>query len=214
MSNCRTPLCAVLPSPTGCSLQPKPANTPTPPRPQGQPSPSIVVQQPPAVYGQTVCFPQMYPLTPVSPGVQVRLAADRPLLASPHLTSPHPLTLAVHKRTSPATIAANSSENLRRFARFRTVLVSRSGRSHQLSAAILDYLFSRFTVATCAGTGANHFGLSLMCFWLGLNSGSARAFLTDVRRICFYQRPWEPGSNSTLSRSEFEVLLLQLFFFF
>uniref|UniRef100_A0A671UW77 Ataxin 2 n=1 Tax=Sparus aurata TaxID=8175 RepID=A0A671UW77_SPAAU len=50
--------------------QPKPANTPTPPRPQGQPSPSIVVQQPPAVYGQTVCFPQMYPLTPVSPGVQ------------------------------------------------------------------------------------------------------------------------------------------------
>lgn len=52
--------------------QPKPANTPTPPRPQGQPSPSIVVQQPPTVYGQTVCFPQMYPLTPVSPGVQVR----------------------------------------------------------------------------------------------------------------------------------------------
>lgn len=52
--------------------QPKPANTPTPPRPQGQPSPSIVVQQPQAVYGQTVCFPQMYPLTPVSPGVQVR----------------------------------------------------------------------------------------------------------------------------------------------
>uniref|UniRef100_A0A8C4HT52 Sm domain-containing protein n=1 Tax=Dicentrarchus labrax TaxID=13489 RepID=A0A8C4HT52_DICLA len=52
--------------------QPKPANTPTPPRPQGQPSPSIVVQQPTAVYGQTVCFPQMYPLTPVSPGVQVR----------------------------------------------------------------------------------------------------------------------------------------------
>lgn len=49
--------------------QPKPANTPTPPRPQGQPSPSIVVQQP--VYGQTVCFPQVYPLTPVSPGVQV-----------------------------------------------------------------------------------------------------------------------------------------------
>ncbi|KAM8760576.1 ataxin-2 isoform 9-T9 [Acanthopagrus schlegelii] len=52
------------------NAQPKPANTPTPPRPQGQPSPSIVVQQPPAVYGQTVCFPQMYPLTPVSPGVQ------------------------------------------------------------------------------------------------------------------------------------------------
>uniref|UniRef100_A0A8B9JHV8 Ataxin 2 n=1 Tax=Astyanax mexicanus TaxID=7994 RepID=A0A8B9JHV8_ASTMX len=50
--------------------QPKPATTPTLPRPQGQPSPSIVVQQP-AVYGQHVCFPQMYPLTPVSPGVQV-----------------------------------------------------------------------------------------------------------------------------------------------
>uniref|UniRef100_A0A8C2ZEZ5 Ataxin 2 n=1 Tax=Cyclopterus lumpus TaxID=8103 RepID=A0A8C2ZEZ5_CYCLU len=54
------------------NTQPKPANTPTPPRPQGQPSPSIVVQQPQTVYGQTVCFPQMYPLTPVSPGVQVR----------------------------------------------------------------------------------------------------------------------------------------------
>ncbi|XP_054631098.1 ataxin-2 isoform X15 [Dunckerocampus dactyliophorus] len=52
------------------NTQPKPANTPTPPRPQGQPSPSILVQQPPTVYGQTVCFPQMYPLTPVSPGVQ------------------------------------------------------------------------------------------------------------------------------------------------
>lgn len=49
------------------NTQSKPANTPTPPRPQGQPSPSIVVQQPPTVYG---CFPQMYPLTPVSPGVQ------------------------------------------------------------------------------------------------------------------------------------------------
>ncbi|KAL0979810.1 hypothetical protein UPYG_G00190030 [Umbra pygmaea] len=48
--------------------QPKPA--PTPPRPQGQPSPSIVMQQPQQVYSQTVCFPQVYPLTPVSPGVQ------------------------------------------------------------------------------------------------------------------------------------------------
>uniref|UniRef100_A0A8C1XFE1 Ataxin 2 n=1 Tax=Cyprinus carpio TaxID=7962 RepID=A0A8C1XFE1_CYPCA len=47
---------------------PKPATTPTQTRPQGQPSPSIVVQQPPAVYGQTMF--QMYPLTPVSPGVQ------------------------------------------------------------------------------------------------------------------------------------------------
>ncbi|XP_051923144.1 ataxin-2 isoform X3 [Hippocampus zosterae] len=52
------------------NTQPKPANTPTPPRPQGQASPSIVVQQHPTVYGQPVCFPQMYPLTPVSPGVQ------------------------------------------------------------------------------------------------------------------------------------------------
>ncbi|KAM9465566.1 ataxin-2-like isoform 27-T30 [Salvelinus alpinus] len=52
------------------NTQPKPATTPTPPRPQGQPSPSIVVQQPQQVYSQTVCFPQMYPLTPVSPGVQ------------------------------------------------------------------------------------------------------------------------------------------------
>lgn len=47
---------------------PKPATTPTQTRPQGQPSPSIVVQQPPTVYGQTMF--QMYPLTPVSPGVQ------------------------------------------------------------------------------------------------------------------------------------------------
>ncbi|XP_027001427.1 ataxin-2 isoform X2 [Tachysurus fulvidraco] len=50
---------------------PKPATTPTLTRPQGQPSPSIVVQQPPAVYSQQMCFPQMYPLTPVSPGVQL-----------------------------------------------------------------------------------------------------------------------------------------------
>uniref|UniRef100_A0A8C1JWJ0 Ataxin 2 n=1 Tax=Cyprinus carpio TaxID=7962 RepID=A0A8C1JWJ0_CYPCA len=48
---------------------PKPATTPTQTRPQGQPSPSIVVQQPHTVYGQTMF--QMYPLTPVSPGVQV-----------------------------------------------------------------------------------------------------------------------------------------------
>ncbi|XP_059403844.1 ataxin-2-like isoform X5 [Carassius carassius] len=47
---------------------PKPSTTPTQTRPQGQPSPSIVVQQPPTVYGQTMF--QMYPLTPVSPGVQ------------------------------------------------------------------------------------------------------------------------------------------------
>lgn len=65
-----------------CLLQPKPANTPTPPRPQGQPSPSIVVQQPPAMYGQPVCFPQMYPLTPVSPGVQVREPTRTPITSS------------------------------------------------------------------------------------------------------------------------------------
>ncbi|XP_073321998.1 ataxin-2 isoform X8 [Pagrus major] len=69
--------------------QPKPANTPTPPRPQGQPSPSIVVQQPPAVYGQTVCFPQMYPLTPVSPGVQKSIIWKSPAMYQvqmPHMT--------------------------------------------------------------------------------------------------------------------------------
>lgn len=65
------------------NTQPKPANTPTPPRPQGQPSPSIVVQQPPAVYGQTVCFPQMYPLTPVSPGVQAPAMYQ---VQMPHMT--------------------------------------------------------------------------------------------------------------------------------
>uniref|UniRef100_A0A8B9JI08 Ataxin 2 n=1 Tax=Astyanax mexicanus TaxID=7994 RepID=A0A8B9JI08_ASTMX len=62
--------------------QPKPATTPTLPRPQGQPSPSIVVQQP-AVYGQHVCFPQMYPLTPVSPGVQSPAMYHVPV---PHMT--------------------------------------------------------------------------------------------------------------------------------
>uniref|UniRef100_A0AAY4A6S5 LsmAD domain-containing protein n=1 Tax=Denticeps clupeoides TaxID=299321 RepID=A0AAY4A6S5_9TELE len=58
-------------NPRAFTTPPKPATTPTLTRPQGQPSPSIMVQQPPAVYGQTVCFSQMYPLTPVSPGVQV-----------------------------------------------------------------------------------------------------------------------------------------------
>ncbi|KAM9744650.1 ataxin-2 isoform 2-T2 [Menidia menidia] len=62
------------------NAQPKPANTPTPPRPQGQPSPSIVVQQPPTVYGQTVCFPQMYPITPVSPGVQKSIIWKSPAM--------------------------------------------------------------------------------------------------------------------------------------
>ncbi|XP_077456716.1 ataxin-2 isoform X10 [Stigmatopora argus] len=69
--------------------QPKPANTPTPPRPQGQPSPSIMVQQPPTVYGQPVCFPQMYPLTPVSPGVQKSIIWKSPAMYQvqmPHMT--------------------------------------------------------------------------------------------------------------------------------
>ncbi|XP_029367547.1 ataxin-2 isoform X2 [Echeneis naucrates] len=71
------------------NTQPKPANTPTPPRPQGQPSPSIVVQQPPTVYSQTVCFPQMYPLTPVSPGVQKSIIWKSPAMYQvqmPHMT--------------------------------------------------------------------------------------------------------------------------------
>ncbi|XP_076005496.1 ataxin-2 isoform X12 [Genypterus blacodes] len=71
------------------NTQPKPANTPTPPRPQGQPSPSIVVQQPPTVYGQPVCFPQMYPLTPVSPGVQKSIIWKSPAMYQvqmPHMT--------------------------------------------------------------------------------------------------------------------------------
>ncbi|XP_041642564.1 ataxin-2 isoform X8 [Cheilinus undulatus] len=71
------------------NTQPKPANTPTPPRPQGQPSPSIVVQQPQAVYSQTVCFPQMYPLTPVSPGVQKSIIWKSPAMYQvqmPHMT--------------------------------------------------------------------------------------------------------------------------------
>ncbi|XP_069555737.1 ataxin-2 isoform X8 [Brachyistius frenatus] len=71
------------------NTQPKPANTPTPPRPQGQPSPSIMVQQPPTVYGQTVCFPQMYPLTPVSPGVQKSIIWKSPAMYQvqmPHMT--------------------------------------------------------------------------------------------------------------------------------
>uniref|UniRef100_A0A7N6AJ23 Sm domain-containing protein n=1 Tax=Anabas testudineus TaxID=64144 RepID=A0A7N6AJ23_ANATE len=66
------------------STQPKPANTPTPPRPQGQPSPSIVVPQPPTVY-----FPQMYPLTPVSPGVQKSIIWKSPAMYQvqmPHMT--------------------------------------------------------------------------------------------------------------------------------
>uniref|UniRef100_A0A3P8VLW2 Ataxin 2 n=1 Tax=Cynoglossus semilaevis TaxID=244447 RepID=A0A3P8VLW2_CYNSE len=71
------------------NTQPKPANTPTPPRPQGQPSPSILVQQPPTIYGQPVCFPQMYPLTSVSPGVQKSIIWKSPAMYQvqmPHMT--------------------------------------------------------------------------------------------------------------------------------
>ncbi|XP_058231284.1 ataxin-2 isoform X9 [Hemibagrus wyckioides] len=66
---------------------PKPATTPTLTRPQGQPSPSIVVQQPPAVYSQQMCFPQVYPLTPVSPGVQKSIIWKTPTVY--HLQVPH-----------------------------------------------------------------------------------------------------------------------------
>uniref|UniRef100_A0A8C7V2G1 Sm domain-containing protein n=1 Tax=Oncorhynchus mykiss TaxID=8022 RepID=A0A8C7V2G1_ONCMY len=75
------------------NTQHKPATTPTPPRPQGQPSPSIVVQQPQQVYSQTVCFPQMYPLTPVSPGVQSP--------AMYHVQMPH-MTVSQSKPYRPA----------------------------------------------------------------------------------------------------------------
>ncbi|XP_073806979.1 ataxin-2 isoform X21 [Danio rerio] len=64
---------------------PKPATTPTLTRPQGQPSPSIVVQQPPTVYGQTMF--QMYPLTPVSPGVQKSIIWKPPAMY--HVQVPH-----------------------------------------------------------------------------------------------------------------------------
>ncbi|XP_029493033.1 ataxin-2-like isoform X4 [Oncorhynchus nerka] len=70
--------------------QPKPATTPTPPRPQGQPSPSIVMQQPQQVY-----FPQMYPLTPVSPGVQSP--------AMYHVQMPH-MTLSQSKPYRPGKV--------------------------------------------------------------------------------------------------------------
>ncbi|XP_056601235.1 ataxin-2 isoform X3 [Triplophysa dalaica] len=67
---------------------PKPATTPTLTRPQGQPSPSIVVQQPPTVYSQAMY--QMYPLTPVSPGVQKSIIWKPPAMYSvpvPHMMS-------------------------------------------------------------------------------------------------------------------------------
>nr|XP_046205926.1 ataxin-2-like isoform X4 [Oncorhynchus gorbuscha] len=78
------------------NTQHKPATTPTPPRPQGQPSPSIVVQQPQQVYSQTVCFPQMYPLTPVSPGVQSP--------AMYHVQMPH-MTVSQSKPYRPGKVA-------------------------------------------------------------------------------------------------------------
>ncbi|XP_035386028.1 ataxin-2 isoform X2 [Electrophorus electricus] len=74
-------------NPRAFCTPPKPATTPTLPRPQGQPSPSIVVQQPPAMYGQTMCFPQMYPLTPVSPGVQKSIIWKTPAVY--HVPVPH-----------------------------------------------------------------------------------------------------------------------------
>uniref|UniRef100_A0A8L0DM42 Sm domain-containing protein n=1 Tax=Oncorhynchus mykiss TaxID=8022 RepID=A0A8L0DM42_ONCMY len=81
------------------NTQHKPATTPTPPRPQGQPSPSIVVQQPQQVYSQTVCFPQMYPLTPVSPGVQKSIIWKSPAMY--HVQMPH-MTVSQSKPYRPA----------------------------------------------------------------------------------------------------------------
>lgn len=161
-------LCCFL-SLTGRSLQPKPANTPTPPRPQGQPSPSIVVQQPPAVYGQTVCFPQMYPLTPVSPGVQVRLATCRGSVAS-HLISPH--VTSCHVISSQPRLShwscTNSSKRIRKLFGEPATFVSAFSWSPRLNTIIsyqlqflVMYLFLAFRnsknkmmrdVAMCAGT--------------------------------------------------------------
>ncbi|XP_023834915.1 ataxin-2 isoform X9 [Salvelinus sp. IW2-2015] len=84
------------------NTQPKPATTPTPPRPQGQPSPSIVVQQPQQVYSQTVCFPQMYPLTPVSPGVQKSIIWKSPAMY--HVQMPH-MTVSQSKPYRPGKVA-------------------------------------------------------------------------------------------------------------
>ncbi|XP_043094740.1 ataxin-2 isoform X7 [Puntigrus tetrazona] len=78
---------------------PKPATTPTQTRPQGQPSPSIVVQQPPAVYGQTMF--QMYPLTPVSPGVQKSIIWKPPAMY--HVQVPH-MTMSQTKPYRPGKV--------------------------------------------------------------------------------------------------------------
>ncbi|XP_016416617.1 ataxin-2-like isoform X10 [Sinocyclocheilus rhinocerous] len=78
---------------------PKPSTTPTQTRPQGQPSPSIVVQQPPAVYGQTMF--QMYPLTPVSPGVQKSIIWKPPAMY--HVQVPH-MTMSQTKPYRPGKV--------------------------------------------------------------------------------------------------------------
>ncbi|XP_051530984.1 ataxin-2-like isoform X1 [Myxocyprinus asiaticus] len=78
---------------------PKPATTPTLTRPQGQPSPSIVVQQPPTVYGQTMF--QMYPLTPVSPGVQKSIIWKPPAMY--HVQVPH-MTMSQTKPYRPGKV--------------------------------------------------------------------------------------------------------------
>ncbi|XP_041926968.1 ataxin-2 isoform X8 [Alosa alosa] len=88
-------------NPRAFCTPPKPA-TPTLPRPQGQPSPSIVVQQPPAaMYGQPVCFPQMYPLTPVSPGVQKSIIWKPPAMY--HVQMPH-MTVSQSKPYRPGKV--------------------------------------------------------------------------------------------------------------
>ncbi|XP_051981087.1 ataxin-2-like isoform X7 [Xyrauchen texanus] len=78
---------------------PKPATTPTLTRPQGQPSPSIVVQQPPTIYGQTMF--QMYPLTPVSPGVQKSIIWKPPAMY--HVQVPH-MTMSQNKPYRPGKV--------------------------------------------------------------------------------------------------------------
>ncbi|XP_063042368.1 ataxin-2 isoform X9 [Engraulis encrasicolus] len=88
-------------NPRAFSTPPKPATPTLPPRPQGQPSPSIVVQQPPAVYGQPVCFPQMYPLTPVSPGVQKSIIWKPPAMY--HVQMPH-MTVSQNKPYRPGKV--------------------------------------------------------------------------------------------------------------
>ncbi|XP_017542686.1 ataxin-2 isoform X3 [Pygocentrus nattereri] len=89
-------------NPRAFCTPPKPATTPTLPRPQGQPSPSIVVQQSPAVYGQAMCFPQMYPLASVSPGVQKSIIWKHPS-AVYHVPVPH-MTVSQSKPYRPGKV--------------------------------------------------------------------------------------------------------------